>query len=565
MNRITEIPFIKIIPFFVLGILINEYTGFVSIGSLALCISLFISTLLLAKYRRKIPIRTLCISLLVTSGFIHNNSNKIYIESIKKTLDHAQQIRGRLGQRKVNGEGVRYYFHINSIRTKKGVSIDLKTKSKVLLFLREDIQMNPNIQSSVIINNPDIHISKNQTDEFSIWMSRNSVLGSLWTTGEDIEIRKEKKQDIVNNYRIKLRRQIDVLFHSPEVHGIAQALLLGDKSSISDDLRQIYTKSGAIHILTVSGLHATIVFSIPLSLLALLRFPKRMRYILSLLTVYIFTLLCGAIPSLLRASLMLSLYTISKWLGKQNNPYNILLACAFILILNKPSIIYNISFQLSFSAVYGIMAFFKTYQQLYRPKRKIAIAVRDMLAVSLAAQTGTLGFSLLHFHQFPLVFLLSTLLVIPLAPIIILSLFSTVCINLLSAKGALVFAGAIEYIVSIQNTLLTKMASQEWLYIEDIPFTTIDCMTYYAILIVINIREKGIIWITAILLIYLSSASLILENKKLNYNSVKIIESNDKLLIQRSIYGLTDEQEIDLLQLDKDILKEGSLRYCVDK
>ncbi|MCH2046686.1 MAG: ComEC/Rec2 family competence protein, partial [Saprospiraceae bacterium] len=364
------------------------------------------------------------------------------------------------------------------------------------------------------------------------------------------------------NYRNKLKKQINELFLSENTNAVAKALLLGDKTSISTALRETYTRSGAIHILTVSGLHATMIFAIPFFILGKFRLESKIRYITSLSTVFFFTMICGAAPSLLRALLMLSLYTIAKLSKRKTNKYNILCSCAFILVVCDPSIIHNISFQLSFSAVYGIMAFYKRVQQVWKPKKKLWIYTRDMLAVSVAAQTGTLGFSLFHFGQFPLGFLFSTLVVIPLAPLLIALLLTCLFISFLSIDLAQLVTVVIDFILSIQNQSLTLISNQQFLYINNIPFSKIELLAYYTLLIVINSHRRVYNWTSISLMILFSTWIAINENKQLKDLKVDLHRDRIGYILKTNLYGEPIEHRI-VLPINTES-KLDYVDYCVE-
>lgn len=205
---------------------------------------------------------------------------------------------------------------------------------------------------------------------------------------------------------------------------VAAALLLGEKSQLPDSIKEDYTATGATHVLAVSGLHTGIVAG---SLLLLLQFIRRNtiwirmgKCIVALSALWLFVMVTGMAPSVLRAATMFTFVLIGQLLVKRpTNIYNIIALSAFILMLIDPIIIYQVGFQLSYSALLGIVAFQqKIFRSIYVSNKFLA-PVWNLMTVSIAAQLGTLPFTLFYFHMFPFYFWLSGIIVIPLAGLIL--------------------------------------------------------------------------------------------------------------------------------------------------
>lgn len=206
-------------------------------------------------------------------------------------------------------------------------------------------------------------------------------------------------------------------------YGVAAALVLGDKSQLDDELQTAYADTGAIHVLAVSGLHVGIV-ALVLNFLLGLVIGRRSRWqwakvVLVIVGLWAFALITGAAPSVLRASTMFTFLTIGIYNRTPSSIYNNLSISAFLLLVWNPYLLYSVGFQLSYCAVLGIVYFQpKVYRLWYAPHRVLDY-VWQLTAVSIGAQLGTLPLSLMYFHQFPLLFFVSGLIVIPLATVIL--------------------------------------------------------------------------------------------------------------------------------------------------
>ncbi len=206
-------------------------------------------------------------------------------------------------------------------------------------------------------------------------------------------------------------------------YAVASALILGDKQSLDRDLKNAYSGTGAMHVLAVSGLHVGLVY---LGLAFLLGFLKiRSRYwilfrtTLIILSIWAFALLTGASPSVMRAATMFSFIIIGKSMRYHPNIYNTLAASAFCLLCFNPLLLTEVGFQLSYLAVTGIIYFQPKIYRWWIIDNIVGDYLWRLITVSIAAQITTLPISLFYFHQFPLYFWLSGLVVIPAAMLVL--------------------------------------------------------------------------------------------------------------------------------------------------
>lgn len=202
--------------------------------------------------------------------------------------------------------------------------------------------------------------------------------------------------------------------------GLVMALTIGDKELLEKERLTSFSRSGAMHIMAVSGLH---VGMISMALSWLLFFLKgRLRWIRSLIIVpalWGFAFLTGMSPSVLRATIMFTFLQAGYLLNRQSSGMNSLLASAFILTAVHPGVIFEAGFQLSYLAVGFIIAFYNSLYRLLRLKNRIADYLWQMTAVSLVAQAGTLALSVRLFNIFPLLFLITNIVVIPISFVVL--------------------------------------------------------------------------------------------------------------------------------------------------
>jgi competence protein ComEC len=213
-------------------------------------------------------------------------------------------------------------------------------------------------------------------------------------------------------YRDRLLALLQEHFTTKDEYAVASALLVGYKEDLSDEVKQAYANTGSMHALAVSGTHVGLLYVGILFLLQRLplygRRGRLIETILALLAIWAFTFLTGATASVLRASVMFSVYLVGKMVFRQANIWNVLGASAFGLLVYNPHFLFDAGFQLSYAAVAGMAAF---YPMLYKVSPIIKNKWLDegwrVLLVGMAAQIGTLPLSLYYFHQFPCYFWLA--------------------------------------------------------------------------------------------------------------------------------------------------------------
>lgn len=205
--------------------------------------------------------------------------------------------------------------------------------------------------------------------------------------------------------------------------GLAEALLIGYKEDLDKDLVQSYANTGVVHVIAISGLHLGLIYWLLVQLLMPLRKFRRLKWIrlaFIICCLWLFSLLAGAQPSVLRSALMFTCIALGESLSRDNSIINSLAFSAFILLCIDPFWIWNAGFQLSYAAVLSIIIFMKKVYGFIYLKNKMLDLLWKMNAVTIAAQILTTPLSLYHFHQFPNFFLLSNLLAIPLSSLILL-------------------------------------------------------------------------------------------------------------------------------------------------
>lgn len=254
----------------------------------------------------------------------------------------------------------------------------------------------------------------------------------------------------------------------PDQSSIAKALLIGYKVDLDKDLVQAYSNAGVIHLIVIAGLHLGLIYVLLIWIAAKIPFVKNSKiisFIILFSCLWLFGLLTGASPPVMRALVMFSFIAIGKMFNKKSSVFNSLSASAFVLLCNDPYLLWDAGFQLSYLAVTGIVISQRYIYNWFYIKNKILNEAWKIASVSLAAQAFTLPACLYYFHQVPLLFILTNIVAIPLA---IFTLYG--CILLIFISPVHILALYVGKVLSLSIWLINHVV----LFINAIPFSLWD-------------------------------------------------------------------------------------------
>ncbi|MDZ4748920.1 MAG: ComEC/Rec2 family competence protein [Saprospiraceae bacterium] len=210
---------------------------------------------------------------------------------------------------------------------------------------------------------------------------------------------------------------------SPEVAQLTNALVWGDRTFMNEEIRDAFADSGAMHVLSVSGMHMAMIYSMLLLILGSPgagTYARRIsRFIVYAIAIMLYMGLTGACPAVVRSGLMILLYLLGKAMGWNTPIWNLLGFAAFVMLWINPFVWMNVGFQLSFLAMAGILFYAKPIIRYFSFKTLLLHRTWEITAVSVAAQIFILPVILRQFYQFPLTFIASSLVAMPASYIII--------------------------------------------------------------------------------------------------------------------------------------------------
>ena len=551
----SGIPFLKLFFALAIGVILAVFLAVeVNLVLVVFVFAfLFLFHLLTNKYIKLVPFSgAVFLLLLVLIGLYRGGEEKQ-----KAKHNHLQQdayiIAEVIESPKIYDKIVRTRLEIIAIKGKDNFK---ETQGKSLLTLEKDslaislvkgdyIQFEPDFKEITTNKNPNTFNYKRYLF-FHLISQQTYLKSNKWN-----KIEAEKYWydiDRLSSARTYLLQQYKKYGIDGVELSVLSALTLGYKNELDKEIQKSYAASGAIHVLAVSGLHVGIVFVIISQLLRFFgssKLSRYLRFVLSVLFIWFFAFLTGAAPSVLRASLMFSFIAFGQLLERNSTIYNSIFASAFFLLLYNPFLLFDLSFQLSYSAVISIVYFQPKIGGLYKPKFAILKWLWGLVSVSLAAQIGTIPIVLYYFHQFPNYFLLSNFVVIPMATIVIwLSLLFFLSLSF--PFVAAFIAKIITYLISFQNLLIQKVEALPYalttdIYLDKLQLLFLVLLVLLLMLLSYKFSFRNLLILLASMLILVTYSGFIeiskdLQRKLVVYDirgqtAINLIDGRDNILI----------------------------------
>ncbi|MGI4727445.1 MAG: ComEC/Rec2 family competence protein [Janthinobacterium lividum] len=303
---------------------------------------------------------------------------------------------------------------------------------------------------------------------YKMWLQHQNIYFQTYLTPNQYQlIATDKGNPIIAQslqIRQKMVQQFQLYLHDPDAIAVASTLILGYRADLSQDVLQAYSKTGTMHVLSVSGMHVALVYII---IELLLRFLNRKRSTIllkaftSILLIWLYALLSGFSPAVCRAAVMITFVICGKTYNRHISMLNILLVSAFMLLLYNPDFVVDVGFQLSYLAVFGLILLQPIIENLLDFKQKYLRKLWSLLSVSLAAQVITFPISVFYFHQFPVYFLMSNLFIVLPSMLIMY-----VGIAFLTFSNVSFLAKPLAFV--LEKTIISMNYGLVW--IENIPF-----------------------------------------------------------------------------------------------
>ncbi len=271
---------------------------------------------------------------------------------------------------------------------------------------------------------------------------------------------------------------------------IVAAMVLGDKQALDRDTKDAFSISGASHVLALSGLHLSIIYFILTLLMGRRRKRRWLSQAVALLSLWLYVLLVGMAPSIMRSAIMLSIYSLCMIGGREKTSVNTLCLAAICLIVANPLCVWDLGFQLSFLAVLSIVTLYRPINRLLPKGGELTgvhvvdsalKAVWSVMSVSLASQVGTAPLVAYYFGRFSCYFLLTNLIVVPCATVIIYCALAVLLTSFLPAVNHVLLT-VLGWLTTALSTAVTHIAALPGASIEGIKVNAMETGCTYVLI-----------------------------------------------------------------------------------
>ncbi|MFN2457042.1 MAG: ComEC/Rec2 family competence protein [Chitinophagaceae bacterium] len=421
-------------------------------------------------------------------------------------------------------------------------------KGKIIIYFRKDSTANDLVYGSKIIVSKPLQEIKNSGNPGSFNYKQYSLFQGVthqaYLTGSDFVQLKERELNIFKGFVFQVRNSVvKILKHyikGDKEAGLAEALLIGYKDDLDKNLVQSYSNTGVVHVIAISGLHLGIIYGLLLFLTKPLKRKKLnwSRIVIIVTGLWLFSLLAGAQPSVIRSAVMFTAIAIAPLFSRRTSIYNTLILSAFLLLCYNPFWLWDVGFQLSYAAVLSIIIFFQpVYNWLYF-QNKIVDFIWKLLAVSIAAQFLTTPISLYHFHQFPLMFLFTNLVAVPLSSFILIGEI-LLCGLFFIEPLAEVIGSILQLCIRFMNNYVERLDNVSFAVWDSIYISFVQAALLTGIIAGISLwllqkNKKGIFFSSVCLLAFIT------------IRSFSFVEANKQKKI--IVYNVPKYQAIDLIQ-----------------
>lgn len=409
-------PFLRYVLLMIIGIIgyiqTDYFENFIywifSLGITAFCATIYFKNSTLRGFLGTIVF--ICFGWILTylNTPIHNSNH--FLNSTEFT--HYQVVIASNAETKAKTYKVE--AQVNAIRTNDGWQ---KTKGKVLLYFDKKASDKPVYGDVFLLKGMprEIEGPKNPYEfDYRRFMQFRGFYAHHFLYESDFVKVGNQPQNPILKFAYAANRYADSVFvkniGTEQEYAIATAVVIGTRDYIDNDLLNAYSAAGAVHVLSVSGMHVAILFVVLQFLFKKIKNLKNGNLIFAaivILLLWIYAIFTGLSSTVLRATVMFTIVQIAEVIIRKGNIYNTLSVSAFILLCYNPYWILDVGFQLSYLAIVGIVYLQPYLRRIVTPTNPILNNIWEITCVSFAAQVATFPLGVYYFHQFPSYFLLA--------------------------------------------------------------------------------------------------------------------------------------------------------------
>jgi competence protein ComEC len=533
---LRNFPVIKITLFFIIGISVQKFSPLKPEGLFLLVISAFLISAVLFFIAKKKQAASLFVmlSFVLAGSLVYS----IYLSGLKpypfeKLKYNNCNIYGSVKSIELIKEG-RIVFNagidsviISSIRYKMNHEFIVRLYDEnrtALIKVYEELQIGDNFQLKGSIQQARDKRNPGEFD-YNNYLYHNNISGLVSAYSADAIILLKRgpgsSAEAAANLFHQMRKGIDYKIqelHSKKASALLRGLLLGDYKKIDEESLENFMNAGVVHVLAVSGQHVALILMIFFFMFN--RFNPYLKYIFAVIGLIFFLFITGSQVSVARAVIMGLVFIAATLLNRDKNMYNVLALSALVILLFNPDELFSAGFQLSYSAVLSIVYLYPVLRDWINPyilKHKILKTIILFSLVSIAAQIGTLPFTLAYFHKLSIAAIFANLFVIPLSGGIIYGGIITLVTGLFWPWGAAIFAASDSTLCWFTALAVNFFGSRGYSFLLVNQFSFYDAFIYYAglmliIYIVKNFKKKSIKAVAILFTVITMFLFMVLDN-----------------------------------------------------
>ena len=443
MNYFSAFPFVRFTFFLIVGIALYHYFPIqnlsILVGLLIFLVLCFAVLFILQKRFKNLIFSGIFGALILgLSGYIisflrtENNSSQHYSHNVGK-FEYFEVVVDNLVEEKENS-----WKTIGEVKSVLIGNEILPATGRILLYFDNNSVEKPHHGDIFFVKgNPQkIAPPKNpQEFDYQRYMSYQQIEFQQYLRQENIEKIGFEPSDVLINSALRTNAHADSILtgfvEGKNQYGVANAMILGQRDDLSNDLMQAYSAAGAIHVLSVSGLHVGVICEALVLIFGFLRKKGKKGkvgfFLIIFAVLWFYAFVTGLSSPVLRSTIMFSIILFARTFQRKHNSYNTVSSSAFCLLLYNPYFLFNVGFQLSYLAIFGMIYFQPKLNPILiiDSKKNLLYRLGDKIwkvtTVAVAAQIATFPITIYYFHQFPNYFLFANPIVILLSSIVLIA------------------------------------------------------------------------------------------------------------------------------------------------
>ena len=273
-------------------------------------------------------------------------------------------------------------------------------------------------------------------------------------------------------------------FHfSDDVYGVISTLLLGQKNELNPEIERSYRTAGVAHVLAISGLHVGIVYAVIRAVLGRILRHRKTVVLVTVGLLVLFAVLSGLSGSVVRAVVMFSIVGIGGLASYKTQTVHLLAVSMFCILVVQPLYLFDIGFQLSYTAVFSIVWLYPPLQAIILTQPAIVRPFLSLLGVSFVAQLGALPVSLYYFGQMPWLFLAGNIIAVPTITVVLTLLLIMLPFNFLLPDVSLFLGKIVSLLLHNCNQIIQRLARINGGVWYDIKFDFFECLLAFLLIV----------------------------------------------------------------------------------